>query len=196
MCRDHDLIAVTDEVYEHMVFDGTHVPLATLPGMRERTITISSGGKTFAFTGWKVGWACAPPHLIEAVRTVKQFLTFVNAAPFQPAIAVGLGLPDEYFRDLAIGLQAKRDLLCDGLDRAGFDVYRPAGTYFVTADIRPLGEVDGMAFCRDLPARCGVVAIPNQVFYADPDRGRHLVRFTFCKREEVLEEAVARLQKL
>jgi N-succinyldiaminopimelate aminotransferase len=196
VCCDHDLIAVTDEVYEHMVYDGVHTPLATLPGMRERTITISSGGKTFAFTGWKVGWACAPPPLIDAVRTVKQFLTYVNAAPFQPAIALGLGLPDAYYHELAAGLEAKRDLLCDGLDQVGFDVFRPAGTYFVTADIRPLGEGDGMAFCRAMPERCGVVAIPTQVFYADPARGRHLVRFTFCKREEVLEEAVARLQKL
>ena len=196
VCCDHDLIAVTDEVYEHMVYDGTHTPLATLPGMRERTITISSGGKTFAFTGWKVGWACAPPPLIDAVRTVKQFLTYVNAAPLQPAIAFGLGLPDRYYEELAAALEAKRDLLCAGLDQAGFEVFRPAGTYFVTADIRPLGETDGMAFCRALPERCGVVAIPTQVFYADPARGRHLVRFTFCKREEVLEEAVARLQKL
>ena len=196
VCCDHDLIAVTDEVYEHMVYDGTHTPLATLPGMRERTITISSGGKTFAFTGWKVGWACAAPPLIDAVRTVKQFLTYVNAAPLQPAIALGLGLPDRYYEELAAALEAKRDLLCAGLDQAGFEVFRPAGTYFVTADIRPLGETDGMAFCRALPERCGVVAIPTQVFYADPARGRHLVRFTFCKREEVLEEAVARLQKL
>ena len=196
VCCDHDLIAVTDEVYEHMVYDGTHTPLATLPGMRERTITISSGGKTFAFTGWKVGWACAAPLLIDAVRTVKQFLTYVNAAPLQPAIALGLGLPDRYYEELAAALEAKRDLLCAGLDQAGFEVFRPAGTYFVTADIRPLGETDGMAFCRALPERCGVVAIPTQVFYADPARGRHLVRFTFCKREEVLEEAVARLQKL
>ena len=196
VCCDHDLIAVTDEVYEHMVYDGTHTPLATLPGMRERTITISSGGKTFAFTGWKVGWACAAPPLIDAVRTVKQFLTYVNAAPLQPAIALGLGLPDRYYEELAAALEAKRDLLCAGLDQAGFEVFRPAGTYFVTADIRPLGETDGMAFCRALPERCGVVAIPTQVFYADPARGRHLVRFTFCKREEELEEAVARLQKL
>jgi N-succinyldiaminopimelate aminotransferase len=196
VCREHDLIAVTDEVYEHIVFEGVHTPLATLPGMRERTITISSGGKTFAFTGWKVGWACAPPPLIDAVRTVKQFLTYVNAAPLQPAIAVGLGLPDHYYGELAASLEAKRDLLCAGLDQAGFDVFRPAGTYFVTADIRPMGETDGMAFCRALPERCGVVAIPTQVFYADPARGMHLVRFTFCKREEVLEEAVARLQKL
>ena len=127
---------------------------------------------------------------------MKQFLTYVNAAPFQPAIAAGLGLPDAYYHDLAQGLNAKRDLLCAGLAAVGFDVFSPAGTYFVTADIRPLGASDGMAFCREMPARCGVVAIPTQVFYADPGRGRHLVRFTFCKREEVLEEAVARLKGL
>jgi N-succinyldiaminopimelate aminotransferase len=196
VCRDHDLIAVTDEVYEHMVYEGGHTPLASLPGMRERTITISSGGKTFAFTGWKVGWACAPAPLIDAVRTVKQFLTYVNAAPFQPAIATGLGLPDAYYRTLSDGLAAKRDLLCAGLAAAGFDVYRPAGTYFVTADIRPLGAADGMAFCLEMPARCGVVAVPTQVFYEDPARGRHLVRFTFCKRDDVLEEAVNRLKQL
>jgi N-succinyldiaminopimelate aminotransferase len=196
VCREHDLIAVTDEVYEHIVFDGAHTPLASLPGMRERTITISSGGKTFSFTGWKVGWACAPPTLIDSLRTVKQFLTFANAAPFQPAIAAGLALPDAYFRELAAGLATKRDVLCDGLAAAGFGVFRPAGTYYVTADIRPLGETDGMAFCESLASRCGVVAIPTQVFYADPARGRHLVRFAFCKRDEVLKEAADRLRAL
>jgi N-succinyldiaminopimelate aminotransferase len=195
VCRAHDLVAVTDEVYEHIVFDGAHTPLATLPGMRERTIVISSGGKTFSFTGWKVGWACAPAHLIDAVRTVKQYLTFANAAPLQPAIAVGLGLPGAYFDGLAAGLAAKRDVLCAGLAAAGFEVYRPAGTYYVTADIRPLGERDGMAFCRALPARCGVVAIPTEVFYTDPSLGSHLVRFAFCKRDEVLREAVDRLSR-
>jgi N-succinyldiaminopimelate aminotransferase len=197
VCIDHDLIAVTDEVYEHIVFDGTHVPLATLPGMRERTVTVSSGGKTFSFTGWKVGWACGPAALVDAVRTVKQFLTYVNAAPLQPAIAAGLRLEDDYFTGLAAGLSGKRDLLCAGLAAAGFDVFRPAGTYFVTADIRPLAaDGDGPAFCRRLPDRCGVVAIPNSVFYQDPARGRHLVRFVFCKRDEVLEEAVIRLKGL
>jgi N-succinyldiaminopimelate aminotransferase len=196
VCRDHDLIAVTDEVYEHIVFDGAHTPLASLPGMRERTITISSGGKTFSFTGWKVGWACAPPELIDSLRTVKQFLTFANAAPFQPAIAAGLALPDAYFHELAAGLATKRDVLCDGLAAAGFGVFRPAGTYYVTADIRPLGGTDGMAFCESLASRCGVVAIPTQVFYADPARGRHLVRFAFCKRDEVLKDAADRLRAL
>jgi len=196
VCEEHGLVAVTDEVYEHIVFDGTHVPLASVPGMRDRTITISSGGKTFSFTGWKVGWACAPAGLIDSLRTVKQFLTFANAAPFQPAIAAGLALPDDYFRDLAAGLVTKRDVLCEGLATAGFDVHRPAGTYYVTADIRPLGAADGMEFCEWLAYQCGVVAIPTQVFYADPARGRHLVRFAFCKRDEVLKEAADRLRAL
>jgi len=196
VCRRHDLLAVTDEVYEHIVFDGAHVPLASLPGMQERTVTISSGGKTFSFTGWKVGWACAPPPLLDAVRTVKQFLTYVNAAPFQPAIAAGLALGDDYFEGLKNELGTKRDVLSAGLEAAGLDVFRPAGTYFVTVDIRSIGEDDGEAFCRALPQRCGVVAVPNAVFYTDPGRGRHLVRFTFCKRMDVLEEAASRLKAL
>jgi len=196
VCEEHGLVAVTDEVYEHIVFDGTHVPLASVPGMRDRTITISSGGKTFSFTGWKVGWACAPAGLIDSLRTVKQFLTFANAAPFQPAIAAGLALPDDYFRDLAAGLVTKRDVLCEGLATAGFYVLLPAGTYYVTADIRPLGAADGMEFCEWLAYQCGVVAIPTQVFYADPARGRPLVRFAFCKRDEVLKEAADRLRAL
>jgi N-succinyldiaminopimelate aminotransferase len=195
-CVEHDVIAVTDEVYEHLVYDGEHVPLASLPGMRDRTLTISSGGKTFSFTGWKVGWACGPEPLVEAVRTAKQFLTYVNGAPFQPAIALGLRLGDDYFTGLRDDMRAKRDRLCAGLAAAGLDVFAPAGTYFVTADIRPLGEDDGMAFCRSLPDRCGVVAVPNQVFYEHPERGRHLVRFAFCKRIEVLDEAAARLKAL
>ncbi|MGN6577681.1 MAG: aminotransferase class I/II-fold pyridoxal phosphate-dependent enzyme, partial [Nocardioides sp.] len=137
---EHDLLVVTDEVYEHMVFDGEHVPLATLPGMWERTVTISSAGKTFSFTGWKIGWATGPAELVTAVRTAKQVLTYVNGAPFQPAGAVGLGLPDEYFAGLRDGLGAKRDRLCDGLASVGFDVFVPQGTYFVTTDIRPLGH--------------------------------------------------------
>jgi N-succinyldiaminopimelate aminotransferase len=194
----HDLVVVTDEVYEHLVFDGlAHVPLATLPGMRDRTVTISSGGKTFNTTGWKVGWITAPAPLVTAVTTAKQFLTYVNGGPFQPAIAAGLDLPDRYFTDLAADLAAKRDTLCAGLEAAGFTVFRPQGTYFVTVDIRPLRpDGDGMAFCRELPHRCGVVAVPNQVFYGEPDAGRHLVRFSFAKRHAVLDDAVARLVKL
>jgi N-succinyldiaminopimelate aminotransferase len=196
LCVERDVLAVTDEVYEHLVFDGRHLPLATFPGMRERTVTISSGGKTFSFTGWKVGWACGPPELIEAVRTAKQFLTYVNAAPFQPAIAIGLRLGDDYFTAVRDDLQAKRDRLSRGLHEAGFTVFMPAGTYFVTADVRPFGTDDGLAFCRALPERCGVVAVPNVVFYDHVDAGRSLIRFAFCKRTDVLDEAVARLKML
>ncbi len=195
---EHDLIVITDEVYEHLLFDGAeHDAMATLPGMRERTLSISSGGKTFNTTGWKIGWVCGPAELVTAARTAKQFLTFVNGGPFQPAIAVGLGLPDAYFVELATDLQAKRDRLLPGLVAAGFDVYPTSGTYFVTVDIRPVrADGDGMALCRELPHRCGVVAIPNEVFYANRHKGRHLVRFAFCKRLDVLDEAVARLARL
>jgi N-succinyldiaminopimelate aminotransferase len=196
LCVEHDLIAVTDEVYEHLVFDGEHLPLAMLPGMRDRTVTISSGGKTFSFTGWKIGWVCAAPALVAAVRTVKQFLTFVNGAPFQHAIAHALMLDDGFFRTFVDDMRTKRDRLCDGLSAAGFDVFEPAGTYFVTTDISPFGETDGATFCRALPERCGVVAVPNVVFYDDEDAGRSLVRFTFCKRLDVLDEAVGRLRTL
>jgi N-succinyldiaminopimelate aminotransferase len=196
LCVEHDVIAVTDEVYEHLVFDGSHLPIAGLPGMRERTVQISSAGKTFSCTGWKVGWACGPAPLVSAVLRVKQFLTFVNAGPQQPAVAVALSLPASYYADYRSALLAKRDRLCAGLADAGFDVLRPAGTYFVTADITPLGGVDGVEFCRTLPEQCGVVAVPTQVFYDDVSAGRHLIRFAFCKRDEVLDEAVARLRKL
>ncbi len=195
---EHDLIVVTDEVYEHLTFDGIeHIPLSTLPGMRERTLTASSGGKTFNTTGWKVGWLTGPAALVAAARTAKQYLTYVSSGPFQPAIAVGLRLPDSYFAEIALDLQSKRDRLCDGLVEVGFDVFRPQGTYFVTVDIRPLrADGDGMAFCRELPGMCSVVAIPNQVFYTDPRRGRHLVRFAFSKRLDVLDDAVSRLKGL
>jgi N-succinyldiaminopimelate aminotransferase len=193
---ERDLLVVTDEVYEHMVFEGAHVPLATLPGMRERTVTISSAGKTLSFTGWKIGWATGPAALVRAVRTAKQFLTYVSGAPFQPAVAVGLRLPDAYFDELRADLATKRDVLCAGLEAAGFDVFRPRGTYFVTADIRPLTDESGDAFCRSLPERCGVVAVPTSVFYEDPARGDAIVRFTFCKRLDVLEEAATRLKAL
>ena len=197
LCVEHDLIAITDEVYEHLVYDGVaHIPLATLPGMRDRTVTISSAGKTFSMTGWKTGWICARPELVAAVRTVKQFITYVHGAPFQHAAAAGLRLPDSYFDDLAAELAEKRDLLSGGLVEAGFDVFAPAGTYFVTVDIRTLGESDGLVFCRTLPERCGVVAVPTVVFYDDVAAGAPLVRFTFCKRREVLEDAVQRLKAL
>jgi len=191
---EHDLLVITDEVYEHMVFDGEHVPIVTLPGMAGRTVTISSAGKTFAFTGWKIGWVTGSAELVTAVRTVKQFLTFVNGGPFQYAVAEGLTLPDSYYAQLNGDLRARRDLLCDGLAEAGFAVYRPAGTYFVTTDISSLGETDGIAFCRALPQRAGVVAIPAAVFYDDAKAGESLVRFAFCKKPGVLEEALTRLR--
>jgi N-succinyldiaminopimelate aminotransferase len=196
-CRERGVLAITDEVYEHLVFDGReHVPLATLPGMSGRTLTISSSGKTFSFTGWKIGWATGPRALVSAVQTAKQFLTFVSGAPFQPAIAHALGLEDAYFESFRADLQAKRDRLCDGLEAAGLEVFRPAGTYFVTTDIRPLGERDGHAFCLQLPERAGVVAVPTVVFYDDKEVGRPLVRFAFCKRDAVIDEAAARLARL
>src|SRR6266581_5672705 len=174
---ERDLLVVADEVYEHMVFDGEHVPIGSLPGMRERTVSISSAGKTFSFTGWKIGWVTAAAELVAAVRTVKQFLTYVHGGPFQYAIAEGLRMPDAYFAGISADLREKRDLLCAGLAEAGFTVYRPAGTYFVTTDIRPLWDGDAVDFCRDLPHRAGVVAIPSAVLYDDAEAGRTQVRF-------------------
>ncbi|WP_042371624.1 pyridoxal phosphate-dependent aminotransferase [Streptacidiphilus neutrinimicus] len=194
---EHDLLVVTDEVYEHLVFaPSTHRPLASFPGMRERTVCVSSAGKTFSFTGWKVGWVTGTPELVTAVRAAKQYLTYVSAGPFQYAVADALRLPDSYFADFRADLQRKRDLLASGLRAAGFEVYEPQGTYFITTDIAPFGETDAYAFCRELPARCGVVAIPNSVFYDDKEAGATQVRFTFCKRDSVLQEAVSRLQSL
>ncbi|MDH6580405.1 pyridoxal phosphate-dependent aminotransferase [Kitasatospora sp. MAP5-34] len=193
---EHDLLVIADEVYEHLVFSGAHHPIAALPGMRERTVSISSAGKTFSFTGWKVGWVTAAAPLVAAVRTAKQYLTYVSAGPFQYAVAEALRLPDSYFETFRTDLARKRDLLSDGLTAAGFEVFRPQGTYFITTDITPLGEKDGLEFCRSLPERCGVVAIPNVVFYDNTDAGRSLIRFTFCKRDDVLSEAVARLRQL
>jgi N-succinyldiaminopimelate aminotransferase len=196
LCRQHDLLAVTDEVYEHLVFEGRHIPLATLPGMAERTITIGSAGKTFSCTGWKVGWAVGPAGLVSAVRTSKQFLTYVSSGPFQHAVAVGLALPDDVYEGARERLRHGRDRLCEGLEAAGLTVFRPAGTYFVTVDISAISDEDGLTFCRALPRRCGVVAVPNEVFYLHRAEGRSLVRFAFCKRPEVIDEAVVRLKAL
>ena len=196
VCVERDLLAVTDEVYEHLVYDGRHIPLATLPGMAERTVTISSHGKTFSFTGWKVGWACGPADLIAAVRTTKQYLSYSGATPFQHAATVALRLPATYYDELAAGLAQRRDLLCHGLRDAGLTTFTPQGTYFATADAASVGAADGLEFCLGLPERVGVVAVPMSVFYDDPDAGRTLVRFAFCKRPEILAEAAARLKAL
>jgi N-succinyldiaminopimelate aminotransferase len=197
LAREHDTWVVSDEVYEHLVFDGAvHTPVATLPGMADRTITISSAGKTFSATGWKVGWLHGPAAAVAAARTVKQFLTYVASGPFQPAVALALGLGDDVYRGFASLLQGKRDLLCDGLAAAGLEVARPTGTYFVIADAAPLGASDALDFCRQMPDLCGVVGVPVSVFCDDKDSARTLVRFAFCKRDEVLREAVARLGAL
>ncbi|WP_329336660.1 pyridoxal phosphate-dependent aminotransferase [Streptomyces sp. NBC_00663] len=194
---ERDLLVVTDEVYEHLVFDAAeHIPLATFPGMRDRTVTIGSAGKTFSFTGWKVGWVTGSPSLVSAVRSAKQFLTYVASGPFQYAVAEALALPDSYFEAFRADMRTKRDLLANGLAEAGFGVFRTAGTYFITTDIRPLGETDGFAFCRSLPERAGVVAIPNAVFYDHREAGAPFVRFAFCKQTGVLEEAAKRLKAL
>ncbi len=197
LAREFDAWVVTDEVYEHLLFDGSsHVHVAALPGMWERTLTISSAGKTFSTTGWKVGWVVGPAEAVSAVRGVKQFLTFVGSGPFQPAVAHGLGMSDETFARLASSLQAKRDLLVTGLREVGMPVAVPSGTYFVIADASTLGAQDALAFCRELPGRAGVVGVPVSVFCDDTHAARTLVRFAFCKRDEVLHEAVRRLRAL
>ncbi|HET7356713.1 MAG TPA: pyridoxal phosphate-dependent aminotransferase [Nocardioidaceae bacterium] len=191
---EHDLVVITDEVYEHLTFDDhEHVPLCTLPGMWERTVSISSAGKTFSFTGWKVGWVTGPADLVRIVESAKQWLTFSNAAPLQPAVAHALEREASYYTDLAAELQGKRDLLCEGLSKLDVDVHRPEGTYFVLTDVRRYGHQDGLSFCLSLPERAGVVAIPTQGFYDDLEEGRHLVRWAFCKENAVLEEGVRRL---
>jgi N-succinyldiaminopimelate aminotransferase len=196
VCRDHDLIAVTDEVYEHLVFEGEHRPLATFDGMRDRTVTISSAGKTFSVTGWKIGWACASPPLLDSVQTAKQFLTYAGGAPFQHAVAAGLALGDDRLRGVCDDLAMRRDLFCDGVAAIGIDVMIPASGYFAISDIGLLGGEDAAAFCNEIPARCGVVGIPNDVFYDHKDDARTLVRWAFCKSTATLEEALRRLAKL
>ncbi len=194
VCVDHDLVAVTDEVYEHLVYDGEHLPLATMPGMAERTLTISSSGKSFSFTGWKIGWCSGPPELIAAVSSAKQFLSFAGGTPFQHAVAAALADAERHVTPLRESLRGGRDRLCDGLRGLGFGVCVPQGGYFVNADLQPLGVTDARQWCRDLPARAGVVAIPTSAFYADAGAGRSLVRLAFCKRPEVLDDALSRLR--
>ena len=176
---EHDLIVISDEVYEHLVY-GTarHVPFATAPGAAARTLTVGSAGKSLSMTGWKVGWATGPADLIAAVRVSRQHLSYVSSGPFQWAVAEGLALPDAHWRQFADALQHQRDLLCDGLAALGMPVTVPEGTYFATSDVRPLGYADGWSFCRDLPHRAGVVAIPHQAFHHDPHGGEPYVRWT------------------
>jgi N-succinyldiaminopimelate aminotransferase len=197
VCIEHDLIAISDEVYEELVYDGVaHVPIGSLPGMAERTVTISSAGKSFNCTGWKIGWVCAPAPLVAAVKAAKQFITFVGGAPFQPAVAHALRNEGAWVRGLRDGLAVKRDRLSAGLAEAGFGVHPCPGTYFVCVDVRPLGFTDGLELCFALPERIGVAAVPVQVFTDNPERWQHIVRFAFCKRDEVLDEAIERLHKL
>ena len=188
-CAEHDLVCVSDEVYEHLVYDGTHVPPATLPGMAPRTLTISSVGKSFSFTGWKIGWASGPAELVAATRTAKQFLTFAGGTPLQHGAAAALRLPATVLAGLRDELRAARDRLCEGLAAAGLHPIVPAATYFVNADV----ATDATAFCRELPERAGIVAIPTSAFYDDKAAAPTLVRFAFCKRPEVIAEAAGRL---
>jgi N-succinyldiaminopimelate aminotransferase len=193
----HDVLVICDEVYEHLVFDGAeHLPLASFPGMRERTVRISSAGKTFSATGWKIGWALATPELISEITAVKQFLTYVSGAPFQPAVARALSSGDDWVEQQREHLQHKRDRLGAGFRDLGLAPFVPQGTYFMTTDVTELGYPDGVEFCRDLPSRCGVVAIPHQVFYDRVEAGRPYVRWAFCKQDHVLDDAIERLGKL
>jgi N-succinyldiaminopimelate aminotransferase len=198
LAHQHDAIIVTDEVYEHLVYGAEHIPIASLPGAAERTVTISSGGKTFSTTGWKIGWLTAPHELVESILAVKQFLTYVNGAPFQPAMAVGLGLPDAYFVRTAAVLESKRDLLSAGLKAAGFTVSDPRGSYFIVADAELLGFPDAAAFCRRLPELAGVVAVPISAFVSPENAHEYasLVRFAFCKKTELLERASEALARI
>ncbi|MGE0320886.1 MAG: aminotransferase class I/II-fold pyridoxal phosphate-dependent enzyme [Polyangiaceae bacterium] len=195
LCLRHDLLAVTDEVYEHLVYQGEHICLASLPGMRERTVVISSAGKTFSCTGWKIGWTCAAPDLTRALRAAHQFITFATATPFQHAVAHALGMGAAYFEQLREEYRGRRDLLSAGLRDVGFGVIEPEGSYFICADIRGLGFSSGSELCAILPRVAGVAAIPNAAFYLDPARGDALVRFAFCKTQSVLEQSVERLRK-
>ncbi len=191
---EHDLLVVTDEVYEHLSFDAPHTPIATLPGMAERTVTLSSAGKTFSFTGWKIGWVTGPAELVADVRTTKQFLTFVSGGPFQFAVAHALDNEMAWVEGLRESLSARRDLMVAGLRDLGMTTYAPQGTYFVTTDVRSIGWDDALAFCRALPGLAGVVAVPCSVFYTDPGPAeRSLVRWTFSKQESVLNDALSRL---
>lgn len=196
VCGEHDLLLLSDEVYEHIVHEGVHLSPATLEGLRERTVVISSAGKSFSLTGWKVGWTCAPERLTRALRTAHQFVTFCTATPLQHAVAAALTADDGYFHELSERYTRRRDRLCQGLTEIGFGVLKPQGAYFVLADIRPLGFDDDVSFCLGLPERAGVVAVPPSAFYVNRAEGRHLARFAFCKSDATLDEALRRLARL
>ena len=197
LCRRWDVIAVTDEIYEHILFDGTtHVPMATLDGMADRTVTINSLSKTFSVTGWRVGWTIAPEEISGAIRKVHDFLTVGAAAPLQQAGAVALTLPDSYYEELATGYQRRRDMLTAILERAGFTCYRPSGAYYIMTDIARFGFADDVAFARHLVTEIGVAAVPGSSFYRDGALGQHKLRFCFCKKDETLQAAAERLAKL
>ena len=196
LCREHDLVCITDEVYEHLVYEGRHIPMATLPGMRERTITISSFGKTFSLTGWKIGWAAAAPELTAAVRAAHQFVTFATATPLQYGAVAALSAGCDYYERLLADYRTRRDYLTGELSRIGFRVRPPSGTYFVCADFSGFGFEDDVAFCRHLVEEVGVAAIPPSFFYDNKGHARGYARFAFCKREATLREAVARMEKL
>jgi aspartate/methionine/tyrosine aminotransferase len=196
LCIEHDALALSDEVYERLVFEGEHISIASLPGMYERTVTLSSLGKTFSLTGWKIGWAICPPELTAGVRAAHQFLTFATATPLQHGAIAALRAPDSYFERFVEDYRVKKDLLVDGLSRIGFRVFPPRGTYFVMADHTPFGFDNDIAFCKHLIEHIGVAAIPTSVFYHNPQDGRSLVRFAFCKTEETLKEGLQRLGAL
>jgi N-succinyldiaminopimelate aminotransferase len=195
LCRQYDVLAISDEVYEHLIFEGSHLPIASLPGMRDRSVTISSAGKTFSVTGWKIGWACAAPEITRRLRTAHQFVTFCNGTPFQLAIAEALGCDDQYFVEFRRRYRERRDRLSGGLARLGLQVYPPQGAYFVVVDTASVGEPDGDRYCRELPARCGVAAIPCRAFYWNQNEGRSLVRFAFCKTDAVIDAGLERLAR-
>lgn len=194
----YDAVIASDEVYEHLTFGPRHIPVASLPGAAGRTLTISSAGKTFSFTGWKIGWLSGPAELVAAARTVKQFLSYSSGTPFQGAVAAGLRLEKEFFTSAAADLAGRRDILAEGLRAAGLEVYMPQGTYFIVADTAKLGITDATVLARRLPELIGVAAIPVPVF-CHPEgaqRNRSLLRFAFCKQTPVLEDAAARLATL
>ena len=196
LCIEHDALAITDDIYQHIVYAGEHIPLATLPGMAERTIAIDSLSKTYSVTGWRVGWTIASPALTVGIRRVHDFLTVGAAAPLQQAAVVALGLPDAYYEQLVVDYRARRDLILPALEAAGLRPSRPDGAYYAMTDIRAVTELDDVTFARQLIADPGVAAVPGSSFYSRPELGRTSLRFAFPKRRETLEAAAGRLARL